>query len=72
MIVGPVGFGLYILFALPALVLGLWAQMKVHSSFKKYSQVQVGVGPTGAHVARRILDANGLQDSEWAGAGMGV
>jgi Zn-dependent membrane protease YugP len=61
MMVGLDGLGLYLLFAMPALLLGLWAQMKVHGSFRKYSQVQAGVSLTGAHVARRILDANGLQ-----------
>jgi Zn-dependent membrane protease YugP len=62
MISGLDGFGLYLLFALPALLLGLWAQMRVHGSFRKYSQVQGGLRLTGANVARRILDANGLQD----------
>lgn len=53
--------GLYILFALPALLLGLWAQFKVKSTFSRYSQVANGTGITGARAARRILDAQGLQ-----------
>jgi uncharacterized protein len=52
--------GLYLLFALPALILGLWAQFKVKSAFSKYSRVPNGTGMTGARAARRILDANGL------------
>lgn len=51
---------LYLLFALPALILGLWAQFKVKSTFSKYSKVANGTGITGARAARRILDANGL------------
>ncbi len=54
------GYGLYILFSLPALLLGFWAQLKVQSAFKKYSQVRTANGMTGAQIARRILDANGL------------
>ena len=53
-------YGLYFLFALPALLLGLWAQWKVQSAFKKYSQVRTSVGLTGEQVARHILDMNGL------------
>jgi Zn-dependent membrane protease YugP len=52
----------YILFSLPALLLGLWAQSKVKSAFAKYSKVRNYTGLTGAQVARRILDSNGLQN----------
>ena len=52
---------MYLVFALPALLLGLWAQMRVRSAFAKYSQVRAASGITGAQAARRILDANGLQ-----------
>lgn len=54
------GFGLYILFGLPALLLGLWAQARVRSAFNKYSRVPSGRGIAGAQAARMILDANGL------------
>lgn len=53
---------LYLLFALPALLLGLWAQYRVRSAFGKYSKVRAASGMTGAQAARRILDANGLQN----------
>jgi Zn-dependent membrane protease YugP len=56
------GYGLYLIFALPALLLGLWAQFRVKSAFSKYSRVRTANGMTGAEVARRILDANGLQN----------
>ncbi len=51
---------LYFIFALPALILGLYAQFKVKSAFSKYSRVRNTTGITGAQAARRILDANGL------------
>src|ERR1039458_4964281 len=51
----------YIFFVmLPGLLIGLWAQMKLHSAFSKYSQVPVESGMTGAEAARRILDEAGL------------
>ena len=56
------GYGLFLLISMPALLLGLWAQMRVRSAFKKNSQVPTATGMTGAQVARRILDDSGLQD----------
>ena len=53
-------FGLYFLFALPALLLGMWAQFKVQSSFSRFSKVRSSVGLTGAEIARRMLDMSGL------------
>lgn len=53
---------LFLLFALPGLALGLWAQWRVRSNFNKYSQVRTTSGLTGAQVARRLLDAYGLFD----------
>ena len=50
----------YLIISLPALALGFWAQMKVKSAFNKYSRVAAGRGTSGAQVARRILDSNGL------------
>ena len=56
------GWGLFILFALPGLILGLWAQNKVKRAFKQYSQVPTTRKITGAQVARQLLDAQGLYD----------
>lgn len=42
------------------IIVPLWAQMKVKSTYKKYSQVPSSSGMTGAQVARKILDDNGL------------
>jgi Zn-dependent membrane protease YugP len=47
---------------LPGLLIGLWAQAKLHFAFSKYSRVPVASGLTGAQAARRILDYAGLND----------
>lgn len=52
----------YIIVLLPALLFGLYAQFKVNSTVRKYSEVRNSRGMTGAEVARRILDSNGLYD----------
>lgn len=52
---------MYLLFVLPGLLIGLWAQAKVKSTFGKYNQVRTLQGLTGAQAARYILDSNGLQ-----------
>ena len=51
----------WVLFGIGA-VLSLFAQFKVKSSFAKYSQVATRSGLTGAQVAQRILEANGIRD----------
>ena len=45
----------------PAILLGIYAQIRVSSTFNRFSQVPSAGGLTGAEGARRILDANGLQ-----------
>lgn len=47
---------------LPAILLALYAQTKVNSAYAKYSKKSNRRGLTGAEVARRILDRNGLSD----------
>jgi uncharacterized protein len=56
------GYGLYLLFSLPALLLGLWAQAKVKGAFNKYSQIRNTTGLSGSEVARRMLISNGLNN----------
>lgn len=51
---------MYLLFSLPALVLGFWAQWKVTAAFNRYTQERTRSGLTGAEVARRVLAFNGL------------
>jgi Zn-dependent membrane protease YugP len=45
---------------LPALALALFAQWRVSSTYKKYSQVRNGQGLTGADVARVLMRNEGL------------
>ena len=47
---------------LPGLLLGLWAQSKVNSTYQKYSRVPVRSGMTAAEAAERILRQNGAGD----------
>jgi uncharacterized protein len=54
------GIGVYLLFALPALLLGLWAQWKVQRAFRQNAEVRTARGLTGAQVARSVLEGNGL------------
>ncbi len=59
----PYFYGLdwsYLIFVLPTLLLALWAQANVKSTFSKYSKVSSYQGMTGYEAARKILDANGL------------
>ena len=37
----------YWLFLIPGLLLGIWAQIKLHHAYGKYSQVPVDSGMTG-------------------------
>jgi len=53
---------LFLVIALPGLIIGIWAQMKLHSAYGKYSRISVESGLTGAQTARRILDHAGLFD----------
>ena len=50
----------YIVLVLPALIISLIAQIKVKTTFNKYSKVYARGGRTAADVARMILDKNGL------------
>ena len=49
-------------FMLPAIIVTLWAQFKVKSTFSKYSSVKTINGKSGFEAARNILDQNGLQN----------
>lgn len=51
-----------IVLLIPGIILAIWAQSKVRSAYKKYSQQPNAAGLTGASVARRILDRYGMQD----------
>ncbi len=47
---------------LPGLLLGIYAQIKLSSTYSKYLRVEGGSGKTGAEAAREILDCNGLHN----------
>ena len=58
-------FGLFmfdwtILLVIPGLIISIWAQIKVSTTFKKYSKLTTARGLSGYGAARKILDANGL------------
>ena len=50
----------YVVIVLPVMVLALVAQVKVRSTFKKYSQIASDGGMTGADAARMVLDSYGV------------
>jgi uncharacterized protein len=49
---------------IPALILAIWAQIKVKSTYRKFQKVAASRGVTGAHVAKYILNQNGIHDVE--------
>jgi Zn-dependent membrane protease YugP len=56
---------MYFVFMIPGILLMLWAQSRVRGSYAKYSKLpeyRNSANLTGAQVARRILDANGLSN----------
>ncbi len=55
-------YGLWIMLAIPGLLLGLYAQAKVKGAFNKYSKVPTTRRMTGAQIARELLNAQGLYD----------
>jgi Zn-dependent membrane protease YugP len=50
------------LLLIPALLLALWAQSRVKTTYARYSQVASAAGVPGARVARELLDRNGLHE----------
>lgn len=50
----------YLIYLLIALIVPMLAQAKLTSTFNHYSRIRASSGMTGAEVARRILDMNGL------------
>lgn len=52
----------YLMLILAALVIGAAAQFFVNSAYRRWSQVPLATGRTGAEVARKMLDEAGLFD----------
>lgn len=51
-----------ILLLIPAILLSIYAQWKISSSYKRYSKIRSQSGLTGAQAARELLNRNGLYD----------
>ncbi len=49
---------LYLFLVLPAIIISIWAQFKVKSTFSRYSGQPAALN--GAEAARRVLEANGV------------
>ncbi len=56
----PVFDPIYYLFAVPALLLGLYAQYKVRAAYQRYQRVANVSGLAGHEAAQRLLSQNGL------------
>lgn len=56
------GFDPTFIILLPAIILAMYAQSKVSSTFNKYLRIRSSYGYTGYEVARRLLDYHGLND----------
>ena len=70
-------FGLFwgdwtVLVLIPAMIFAFWAQINVQTTFSRFKQVRNRRGLTAADVARRILDANGLNYDSTSVAAIGV
>lgn len=59
----------YLILVMPALLLSLWAQFRVKTTFSKYSGKGVGCGMTGAAASRYIQQSNGISVGVEAVAG---
>lgn len=56
------GFDPTIILVLIGVVISLWAQGRVTSTFSKYSKVRSRTGMTGADAAKRLLNSQGIYD----------
>ncbi|MBY7143504.1 zinc metallopeptidase [Virgibacillus sp. NKC19-3] len=54
--------GAYIIYIVLLMAIPLWAQSKVKNTYKKYSKKATSSSMTGADVARKILNDNGIYD----------
>ena len=63
----PGGFGFgghWLLYIGVPLIIGIWAQIRVSSAFRKWGEVRASSNITGAEAAREILQAAQIQDVE--------
>lgn len=52
----------YIILVIPAMLLAVWAQFKVKSTYNKFSKVSNTKGITGAYAAQAVLTHYGIND----------
>ena len=52
----------YLILVVPALLLAIWAQVQVKTTYRKYSRVPNSRGMTGAYVAQAVLNFCGITD----------
>jgi Zn-dependent membrane protease YugP len=57
-----IGDPTYWLFLLPGLLIGMYAQIRLTSTYSRYIQTRIQSGLTGAQAAREVLDRAGLQN----------
>ncbi len=48
--------------AILGFIIVIWAQININSNYKKFKEIKVKKGLSGQEVARKILDANGLEN----------
>jgi uncharacterized protein len=62
----PMGLGgsHFLLYIIVPAILGIWAQIRVSSAFRKWGQVRASSNITGAECAREILQAAQIHDVE--------
>src|SRR5437899_12112631 len=63
----PYGFGLgshWLLYIGVPLIMGIWAQIRVTSAFRKWGEVRASSNITGAECAQEILQAAQIHDVE--------
>src|SRR5437763_4335794 len=63
----PYGFGFgshWLLYIGVPLIIGIWAQIRVSSAFRKWGEVRASSNITGAEAAREILQAAQINDVE--------
>ena len=53
---------MYFIYVGPAILLAMWAQMKVKSAYAKAGRIPASSGLNGAQAAQRILNAYGIAD----------
>jgi len=58
----PFFMGPSILILVPALILAIYAQYRVRSTYSRYARVRTGSGLSALHVAQRILQGAGISD----------